>query len=251
VHAQNFPNRAVHVVVPFPPGAINDGLARVMADEMSKAMGQPFVVENRPGASGALALDYVASQPADGYTMVMGGNGPSVIVPSLNPNAKYSPKDFDPVAFVAGLPSVLVVHPSVPVRTVQELISYARANGEKVNCGSHGAGSFNHLACVQFNRLTGAKMTHVPYKGAAQVMTDFLAGRIQVYFAVLTSRRCRRLVCRAWWSAPGSRCTSAPARRQRPYSDCRRRRTKFFGVPTSWRTSTPPARLPSRWHRPR
>lgn len=183
--AQDWPRKGLTLVAPFTAGGITDILTRVMADELGKALGQPAVVENRAGAGGSIGLTYVLSQPADGYTLVMGGNGPSAIVPSLNPNVNYSPKDFEPIAFVAALPSMLVVHPSVPGKTVLEFAAYAKAEGAKVSCASHGEGSFNHLACVQFNKITGSAMTHVPYKGASAVNADLLTGRVQVYFAVL------------------------------------------------------------------
>lgn len=182
---QDWPRKGLTLVAPFTAGGITDILTRIMADELGKALGQPAVVENRAGAGGSIGLAYVLSQPADGYTLAMGGNGPSAIVPSLNPNVKYGPKDFEAIAFVAALPSMLVVHPSVPGRTVQEFAAYAKAEGAKVTCASHGEGSFNHLACVQFNRITGSAMTHVPYKGASAVNADLLTGRVQVYFAVL------------------------------------------------------------------
>lgn len=183
--AQDWPRKGLTLVAPFTAGGITDLLTRIMADELGKSLGQPAVVENRGGAGGAVGLNYVLSQPADGYTLVMGGNGPSAIVPSLNPVVNYSPKNFEPVGFVAALPSMLVVHPSVPARTLLEFAAYAKAQGPKVSCASHGEGSFNHLACVQFNKITGSAMTHVPYKGAAAVNPDLLSGRVQAYFAVL------------------------------------------------------------------
>jgi tripartite-type tricarboxylate transporter receptor subunit TctC len=183
--AQDWPRKGLTLVAPFTAGGITDLLTRIMADELGKSLGQPAVVENRAGAGGAVGLGYVLAQPADGYTLVMGGNGPSAIVPSLNPNVNYSPKNFEAVGFVAALPSMLVVHPSVPGKTLLEFAAYAKAQGPKISCASHGEGSFNHLACVQFNRLTGSAMTHVPYKGAAAVNADLLTGRVQAYFAVL------------------------------------------------------------------
>ena len=183
--AQDWPRKGLTLVAPFTAGGITDLLTRIMADELGKSLGQPAVVENRGGAGGAVGLNYVLSQPADGYTLAMGGNGPSAIVPSLNPNVNYSPKNFEPIGFVAALPSMLVVHPSVPAKTLLEFAAYAKAQGPKVSCASHGEGSFNHLACVQFNKITGSAMTHVPYKGAAAVNPDLLSGRVQAYFAVL------------------------------------------------------------------
>jgi len=183
--AQEWPRKGLTLVAPFTAGGITDLLTRIMADELGKSFGQPAVVENRAGAGGSIGLNYVLSQAADGYTIVMGGNGPSAIVPSLNPNANYGPKNFEPIGFVAALPSMLVVHPSVPGNTPLEFAAYAKSQGAKLSCASHGEGSFNHLACVQFNKLTGSAMTHVPYKGASAVNADLLTGRVQVYFSVL------------------------------------------------------------------
>ncbi len=183
--AQDWPRKGLTLVAPFTAGGITDLLTRIMADELGKSLGQPAVVENRAGAGGAVGLNYVLSQPADGYALAMGGNGPSAIVPSLNPNVNYGPRNFEAIAFVAALPSMLVVHPSVPGKTLLEFAAYAKARGPKVSCASHGEGSFNHLACVQFNKITGSAMTHVPYKGAAAVNADLLTGRVQAYFAVL------------------------------------------------------------------
>ena len=183
--AQDWPRKGITLVAPFTAGGITDLLTRIMADELGKSLGQPAVVENRGGAGGAVGLNYVLAQPADGYTLAMGGNGPSAIVPSLNPVVNYSPKNFEPIGFVAALPSMLVVHPSVPAKTLLEFAAYAKAQGPKVSCASHGEGSFNHLACVQFNKITGSAMTHAPYKGAAAVNPDLLSGRVQAYFAVL------------------------------------------------------------------
>ena len=174
--AQDWPRKGLTLVAPFTAGGITDLLTRIMADELGKSLGQPAVVENRGGAGGAVGLNYVLAQPADGYTLAMGGNGPSAIVPSLNPVVNYSPKNFEPIGFVAALPSMLVVHPSVPAKTLLEFAAYAKAQGPKVSCASHGEGSFNHLACVQFNKITGSAMTHVPYKGAAAVKGLILFG---------------------------------------------------------------------------
>jgi tripartite-type tricarboxylate transporter receptor subunit TctC len=182
---QSWPSRPITIVSPYPPGGITDLLARIVGDELSKALGQPVIVDDRTGAGGAIALALVAKAAPDGYTLVMGGSAPSVIVPALNPNIAYSPRDFEAIAFVAGLPIVLVANSSVPATNLKEFIAYAKANGGKLNCGHHGAGTGTHLSCVMFSRLIGTTITDVPYKGAPQVNQDLLADRVQFYFGTL------------------------------------------------------------------
>ena len=183
--AQAWPAKAVTIVSPYPAGGITDALSRIVGEELAKALGQPVVVENRTGAGGAIAMAYTAKAVPDGHTLVMGGSAPTVIIPALNPNATYSPKDFEPIGYVAALPLMMVAHPSVPAANVREFIAYARANRGKLNCAHHGNGTGTHLACVQFDRLNGTEMAHVPYKGAPQVNADLLTNRVQVYFGTL------------------------------------------------------------------
>ncbi|MBK9606632.1 MAG: tripartite tricarboxylate transporter substrate binding protein [Betaproteobacteria bacterium] len=183
--AQPWPARPITLVSPYPAGGITDLLSRIVGDELSKVLGQPVVVENRTGAGGAIALAYVAKAAPDGYTLVMGGSAPSVIVPALNPNAAYGPKDFEAIAFVAGLPIVLVANPAIPAANLKEFVAYAKANGGKLNCGHHGTGTGTHLSCVMFARLIGTTITDVPYKGAPQVNQDLLTNRVQFYFGTL------------------------------------------------------------------
>jgi len=186
--AQPWPARPLTLVSPFPAGGITDLLSRIVGEELAKALGQPVVVENRLGAGGSIALSSVAKAAPDGYTLVMGGSAPSVLVPALNRNIAYGPKDFDAVAYVAGLPLVLVVHPSVPAANLKEFIAYARSSGDKLNCGHHGVGTGTHLACVQFARVIGAKIPDISYKGAAPVNADLLANRVQLYFGTLPTQ---------------------------------------------------------------
>ena len=186
--AQSWPAKAITLVSPFPAGGITDLLSRIMAEELAKVLGQPVVVENRLGAGGAIALASVAKAAPDGYTLVMGGSAPSVLVPALNRNITYGPKDFEAIVYVAGLPLVLAVHPSVPASNLKEFIAYARANGDKLNCGHHGVGTGTHLACVQFARTVGAKIADIAYKGAAPVNADLLANRVQMYFGTLPTQ---------------------------------------------------------------
>ena len=187
--ADPWPSKPLTVISTFSAGGITDALSRIMAEELAKGLKQTVVVENRTGAGGAIALNYVAKAPAEGYLIVMGGASPSAIVPALNPAVGYHPsRDFQAMGLVADLPLVLVLHPSVPAKNLQEFITYVKANPDKLNCASHGEGSLLHLACIQFDRMAGTKMVHVPYRGAAQVNPDLLAGRVQVYFGTLPTQ---------------------------------------------------------------
>jgi tripartite-type tricarboxylate transporter receptor subunit TctC len=182
-HAQAFPAHGVKIVVPFPPGGTTDILARLLASELGTRWGQTVVVENRAGASGTIFSEQLAHMPADGYTLMLTATH-HVINPGLyKGNLKYNTRtDFTPIAQVAAVPNVLVVNPSFPARTVQELIQYAKANPGKVNFGSSGTGGANHLSGELFNAMAGVKMVHVPYKGAAPALNDLLGGQIPVMF---------------------------------------------------------------------
>ncbi len=210
--AQTWPGKAITIVSPYPAGGITDALSRIVGEEMTKTLGQPVIVENRTGAGGAIAKAYVAKAVPDGHTLVMGGSAPSVIIPALNPNATYSPKDFEPIGYVAGLPIMMVAHPSVPAANVREFIAYARANRGKLNCAHHGNGTGTHLACVQFDRMNGTEMAHVPYKGAPQVNADLLTNRVQVYFGTLPTQigYVRAGQLRSYGVASTERAPSAP-----------------------------------------
>jgi tripartite-type tricarboxylate transporter receptor subunit TctC len=186
--AQSWPTKPITIVSPYPAGGITDLLSRIVGEEYAKVLGQPVVVENRTGAGGAIALASVAKAPADGYTLVMGGSAPSAIVPALNRNITYGPKDFEAIGYVAGLPIVLVVHPSIAAADLNGFIAYVRANSGKLNCGHHGIGTGTHLACVQFARMTGTAIADISYKGAPQVNADLLANRVQLYFATLPTQ---------------------------------------------------------------
>lgn len=186
--AQAWPTKPVTILSPFPAGGITDFLARTVGEELSKSFGQPVVVENRLGAGGAIAMATLAKAAPDGYTLVMTSSSTIALIPALNPNATFHPKDFEPIGYVAALPIMLVVHPSLPAANLKEFIAYARANPNKLNCAHHGNGTGTHLACVQFDRLTGSQMVYVSYKGAPQVNLDLLAGRVQVYFGTLPTQ---------------------------------------------------------------
>jgi tripartite-type tricarboxylate transporter receptor subunit TctC len=184
--AQNWPSRAVHFIVPYPAGGYYDVLARVIGAELGETLGKPFVVENRVGANGMVGTDYVAKSAPDGYTIMMGGIGPHGINPSMYPNLPYSPtRDFAAVIHVASAPNVLVVHPSVPVNNVKELIALARAKPGQIPFSSAGSGSSQHLSAEMLNMMAGIKLNHVPYKGSAPSVTAILAGEVSMLFGTM------------------------------------------------------------------
>ena len=179
----NYPVKPIRLVVPFTPGGSTDILARAIGLELTKAWGQPVVIENVPGAGGSIGADKVAKAPADGYTLLMGHIGTLAVNPSLYPNLPYDPvKNFAPVAWVARVPNVLVVHPSVKATTVQELVALAKSKPGQLNYGSGGNGSAANLATEYFKMQTGTSLLHIPYRGTAPAVTDLVGGQIQVLF---------------------------------------------------------------------
>jgi len=179
--AEAWPSRPITIVVPFVPGGPSDVLARSLSAPMGAALGQPVVVDNRPGGGGAVAAAYVARAVPDGHTLFVGASGLMTINPVLMPNPGYHPiRDFAPVTLGIGAPNVLVVHPSVPARTVPELLAWLRANPGSGSYGSSGVGSTEHLGMVLFGLRTGLELTHVPYRGASAAVTDLVAGTLKV-----------------------------------------------------------------------
>ncbi len=177
--AQTFPSRPVRIVVNFPPGGAADQIARPLAAALQDRLGQPFVVENKPGANGHIGVTEVAKQPADGYTLLMSSGGAITVNGQLNSAIDPNPmKALEPVAPAALVSVYLVVKPAIPANTLAEFVAHARANPAKLNYGSPGAGSSPHLAGEMFNSAAKVKTTHVPYKGAAPVITDLLGGQI-------------------------------------------------------------------------
>jgi tripartite-type tricarboxylate transporter receptor subunit TctC len=177
----DYPNRPIRMVVPFTPGGSTDILARTMGEQLTKAWGQPVIIENLPGAGGSLGADKVAKAAPDGYTLLMGHIGTLAVTPSIYPRLPYDPlKAFAPVAWVARVPNVLVVHPSVPARSVRELVQQAKAQPGKLNYGSGGNGSAAHIATEFFKLRSDTDIVHVPYKGTAPAVTDAVSGQIQV-----------------------------------------------------------------------
>jgi len=183
-----YPTKPVRLVVPFPAGGTTDILARAVAQKLSETWGQQVIVDNRPGAGGNIGSELVAKAPPDGYTLLMGTVGTHAINPSLYAKMPYDHvKDFTPVILVAGVPNVLVVNPSLPVNSVQELIAYGKANPNKLNFASSGNGTSIHLSGELFRTMTGVQMTHVPYKGSAPALTDLIGGQVQLMFDNLPS----------------------------------------------------------------
>ena len=181
--AQSFPEHPIKLISPWPPGGSNDTFSRLIASRLNKALGQPVVVENRPGATGTLGVGQVARAPADGYTIVMGSSPTHATAAAIYPTLTYDPvRDFAPVTMVGTVSNVLVVHPSVPAKTVQELIALARHKPGELAFASAGNGSSQHLSGEMFKVMTGVDMLHVPYKGAAPAVADILAGHVKIGF---------------------------------------------------------------------
>jgi tripartite-type tricarboxylate transporter receptor subunit TctC len=184
--AQDYPARPVRVIVPTAPGGMADILARIFAQKFSDKTRQPVVVENRTGAGGVIAADYVAKSPADGYTLYLGFHATNAILPTLDPKLPYdAAKDFAPVIHIANLPNVLVVNPKVEARSVKELVERARAKPGALSYASQGIGASGHIAGEQFRLLTNTNIVHVPYKGAAPALQDLRAGHVSMMFDVV------------------------------------------------------------------
>lgn len=184
--AQGYPNAPITLVVPFAPGGTTDIVGRIVAEALGKKMGQAVVIENRGGAGGNLGAAAVAQAKPDGYTLLMGYNGTNAINPSLYKKLSWDPvKSFEPLTMVARVNNAVVVHPALPVKTLPELVAYAKARPGEINYGSAGAGSIFHLAGEMLEQQAGVKMTHVPYKGAAPALTDLMGGQVQVMFTTI------------------------------------------------------------------
>jgi tripartite-type tricarboxylate transporter receptor subunit TctC len=182
--AQAYPARPVRMIVTFAAGGGADFVARAVAPKLSEALGQPVLVENRPGANGALGADLVAKAAPDGYTLLLGAAGTLVVAPHLGANMPFDPmKDLAPASLVAISPFVVTLHPSVQANSVRELVALAKANPGRINYGTSGTGGSPQLATELFKSTTGVNMVHVPYKGLAPALTDLIGGQIQVVFA--------------------------------------------------------------------
>jgi tripartite-type tricarboxylate transporter receptor subunit TctC len=180
---QEFPAKPIRLVVPFPPGGIADALARILGDGLSKSFNQQVIIENRPGAGGNLAASAVATAPPDGYALFLGLISTHAINVHLYQQLPYDPvKDFQPIGRVAQAPLLLVVPPSLPVKSVAEFVAHAKANPGKLNYGSAGNGSASHLAMSMFSAMAGLQLVHVPYKGTGPLKVDLFTGLLQGYF---------------------------------------------------------------------
>ena len=179
--AQSWPSKPIRYIVPFPPGAFNDTLARMLAADLPKSLGQPVIVENRPGGNTLIATEMAAKSPPDGYTL-FGAALPFSVIQSLYKTSFDVTKDFAPITLAGVTPNLLVANPGVPFNDVKGLIAYAKANPGKLNYASTGNGTSNHLSFELFKAMTGTQVTHVPYKGSAPAVTDLIAGQVQVMF---------------------------------------------------------------------
>lgn len=179
--AQSWPSQNITLVVPFTPGGSTDILARLLGQRMGDALGKAVIIENRPGAGGSVASTAVARAAPDGHTLIMGHIGTLGVNPSLYANLQYDPlKSFSHLSMLARVHNILVVHPSLPVKSVQELVAYAKANPGKLNYATGGNGSAAHIAMAAFMVATGTEMTHVPYRGTAPAVNDLLSGQVQL-----------------------------------------------------------------------
>jgi tripartite-type tricarboxylate transporter receptor subunit TctC len=179
--AQTYPSKPIRMIVPFTPGGSTDILARALGQKLNEAWKQPVIVENRPGAGGSIGAELVAKAPPDGYTLLMGHIGTLAVNPTFYPKLPYDAvKSFAPVALIASVPNVLVVHPSVPANNVMELVVLAKAKPGQLNYSSGGNGSAAHLAMEYFKLQTGTDIVHVPYKGTSPAVTDVVAGQVSM-----------------------------------------------------------------------
>ncbi len=179
--------KTTRILVGFPPGQATDIVARMVADRLTVALGHPVIVENKPGQGGSVALAQLAKAPADGSVLTLSALAGYLVNPYLYGNVQYETlKDFDPVGMVADLPMVLVVHPSVPVKSLRELIDYAKANPDKLTHSSSGSGTLSHLLMEDFKQRAGIKIIHVPYQGSPRAMVDLIGGNVQVGLDTVT-----------------------------------------------------------------
>ena len=185
---QSYPVKPIRVIILVVPGGGADITSRTVGQKLTETLGQQVIVDNRPGGNGIVGMEIAARSNPDGYTLVLGTIGPVAVNPSLYKKLPYDPvRDFDPIARAVSALNVLVVHPSVPVKSVKELIAHAKANPGRLTYGSSGVGFADHLAGELFNTLAGVKMVHVPYKGGAPAMLDLVGGNLQLIFATVST----------------------------------------------------------------
>jgi tripartite-type tricarboxylate transporter receptor subunit TctC len=182
--AQSYPSKAVRIVVPQLPGGGNDTIARMIGQKLTVSLKQQVVVDNRPGAGGLIAAELVAKAAPDGYTLLLANVATMAIIPNVQKKVPYDPlKDFEPVSLVATAPLLVVVHPSLPVNSIKQLIALAKARPAQLNYASNGVGSSTHLATEMFVMMAGIRMVHVPYKGLSAATSDLMSGQVQVMFS--------------------------------------------------------------------
>jgi len=187
IQAQEYPTRPLRFIVPAPPGGAPDAIARIVGQRLAVQLGQPVVVDNRGGGNGVIGAEAARQSAADGYTLVLGYQGPFAINPGLRPDLPYDPiKDFAPLTLLAVSQNVLVVHPSFPARSLKELVAAAKAKPGEVNYASGGTGQSSHLSMELLEHMTGMKMMHVPYKGAGPALADTIAGHVKLHFLALS-----------------------------------------------------------------
>jgi tripartite-type tricarboxylate transporter receptor subunit TctC len=182
----NWPQRPIKLVVPFSAGGNTDSIARLTAERLSQSLGQPVIVDNKPGANGAIAADFVAQSPPDGYTLFMAAMPVLAILPTIT-KTKYDPiRDFAPISIVGSNPFVMAISKSVPATNLREFVAYAKKNPGKLNYASGGSGSVSHLSAALFVKRANLEMTHVSYKGGGPAVADLLGGQVQMYFGNLS-----------------------------------------------------------------
>ena len=182
--AQAYPTRPINIIIPFPPGGNSEGIVRFLAERLALSLGQPVVVEHRPGgAGGSVGAKSVATAAPDGHILLLSSPGPLVVAPKVYKNLGYDPaKDFTPIGTLMSISQMLVVNPALPVKSIQELVAYAKANPGKLSFPSPGYGTQPHLLGEMFKLMAGVEILHVPYRGPAPAITDLLAGQVQIYF---------------------------------------------------------------------
>jgi tripartite-type tricarboxylate transporter receptor subunit TctC len=184
---QEYPNKPVTIIMPFPAGSVTDVLARLIAVNLQKKWGQPFIVKNQAGAAGNIGAEAVSKAPSDGYTLLLTPPPPLVINKSLYSKLSYEPESFEPISVIVTWPNVLLVHPKVGVNSIQELLALAKERPNRLNYASNGSGTTPHLTAEMLKSMTGVEIVHVPYKGAAPAISDLLAGQVDMAFVDLSS----------------------------------------------------------------
>jgi len=185
--AAGFPARPIRLIVPFPAGGATDSIARAVGERMAADLGQPFLIDNRAGAGGMIGAEAASRAPGDGYTLLIGTNSTLVTNKYLYPKLSYDPASFESVGLLGITPLILLVNPSIPAKTVPELVAYGKAHPGKLTYGSFGAGTTSHLAAELFQQMAGIEMLHIPYKGANEAIPALLGGQVSVYFDAIVT----------------------------------------------------------------